>query len=390
MRVVICGAGIAGLSLAWCLERRGHEPLVVEYATQLRDRGYMMDFFGSGYDASERLGLLPDLSSIHDPVERLVLRDGDGRQRVSLSYEVLRRRLFGGRHFNFMRGDLERVLYEKLQCRRSIRFGTTVRSFEQDEETVHVRLSDGTTEVADLLVGADGVHSHVRRLAFGDDTAFVRPLGFTAAAYVVNAAPGALGVQHEFVTLTVPSRQVTLYPIRGDHVATFFLYADEPGEHPLAGSACGVLHRRYGDFGWQVPKALQQYMQASSVYLDAVSQVEMPRWSAGRVVLVGDACQCLSPLAGQGASMAITASYVLAEELGNSAGQPRQALSRYEQRLKPAIIAQQRAARRIARWFVPASAWRVTIRNAITRVSTWPVVSSVIRRRMAAQSVLRA
>jgi 2-polyprenyl-6-methoxyphenol hydroxylase-like FAD-dependent oxidoreductase len=117
MRVLISGAGIAGPSLAWCLERLGHQPVVVERAPQLRDEGYMMDFFGSGYDAAERLDLLPDLASIHYPIDRFVFVNGRGRERLSLAYPVLRRRLFNDRHFNFMRGDLERVLYERFQGR---------------------------------------------------------------------------------------------------------------------------------------------------------------------------------------------------------------------------------------------------------------------------------
>ncbi|MBI4278745.1 MAG: FAD-dependent monooxygenase [Armatimonadetes bacterium] len=178
MNVLICGAGIAGLAFAWCLERRGHQPLLVERAAHFRDEGYMMDFFGSGYDAAERLGLLPDLEAIHYPIGRLTFVDARGHERFSLPYAPLRRRLFSNRHFNFMRGDLERVLYDRFEGRRAIRFGTTVARFEQDQTSVQVTLSDGTVERVDLLVGADGVHSHVRALAFGGETRFARLLGY--------------------------------------------------------------------------------------------------------------------------------------------------------------------------------------------------------------------
>ncbi len=110
MRVLICAAGVAGLTLAWCLERRGHDPIVVERAPHPRDDGYMIDFFGSGFDVAERLGLLPALESIHYPVDRLAFVNGRGDERFSVPYPALRKRLFANRHFNFMRGELERLL----------------------------------------------------------------------------------------------------------------------------------------------------------------------------------------------------------------------------------------------------------------------------------------
>jgi len=386
MRVLICGAGIAGLTLAWCLERRGHEPLVVERAPRLREEGYMIDFFGSGCDAAERLGLLPDLESIHYPIDRLAFVDQAGRERFSVAYRPLRKHLFADRHFNFLRGELEHVLYRRFERRDTIRFGTTVASFEP-AGAMHVGLSDGTAVAADLLVGADGVHSHVRQLAFGDAQQCVHPLGYEMAAFLLDDPP-ASAPRDRFVTLTRPKRQVTTYPVRGGRTATFFLHtSDRTAEGvPSSESPCQALRRIYGDLHWVVPDLLDRCRTARDPLFDAVEQIRMPRWSSGRVALVGDACWCVSPLAGQGASMAVAGAYVLAEELSEPGG-IESALARYERRLRPAIERQQRAGERMAKWFVPDTERRLAVRDAITRISAWPPVAAVLRRRMAVETV---
>jgi 2-polyprenyl-6-methoxyphenol hydroxylase-like FAD-dependent oxidoreductase len=384
--IVICGAGIAGLTLAWCLERLGLQAWVVERAPHLRDEGYMIDFFGSGYDAAERLDLLPALASIHYPIDRFVFVNAAGRERFSVAYHPLRTRLFAGRHFNFLRGDLERVIYGRFQRREAIRFGTTIDSIEQVGDVVSVTLTDGTKIDADLLVGADGVHSHVRQLAFGDEGEFSRPLGYEMIAFIVENPP-ALARLDCFVTMTEPNRQVSLYPIRGGRMAAFFL-------HPVNSAASrGTAHARdlralgiYGDLNWVVPDLLDRCRTAPSVLFDAVEQIRMARWSRGRVALIGDACWCVSPLAGQGASMAVAGAYVLAHEL-HSAPTIDAALVGYERRLRGAITRQQSAARRIAKWLVPDTRFRLVARDLVTRASSWPVVAQILRRRMAAQSI---
>jgi 2-polyprenyl-6-methoxyphenol hydroxylase-like FAD-dependent oxidoreductase len=259
MKVLICGAGIAGLTLAWCLERLGHEPLVVERAPHLRDEGYMIDFFGSGCDAAERLGILPDLAAIHYPIQRLVFVNASGRERFSVAYLPLRRRLFADRHFNFLRGDLERALYRRFGHRHTIRFGTTVAWFEQKGDAVSVALSDGSEMRVDLLIGADGVHSHVRTLAFGDEQQFARLLGYEMAAFILESP--LPGVGHDrFVTMTRPQRQVAVYPIRGGRMATFFLHASDPADGPGVSSEgpYETLHGRCVGDGTRKPRKVRR------------------------------------------------------------------------------------------------------------------------------------
>jgi 2-polyprenyl-6-methoxyphenol hydroxylase-like FAD-dependent oxidoreductase len=388
MRVLVIGAGLAGLTLTFCLARNGHEVIVLERSPKLRGAGYMIDFFGSGYDAAERLGLLKKFEAIHYPIAWLSFFAPDGALRFRISYETMRR-LLGGRHFNFMRGDLERVLFDALPDRSRVRFDTTIESFTQRAEGIEATLSDGSKERADLLVGADGIHSHVRSIAFGEEQQFVRQLGYHTAAFVFDDPDMQAQIGDAFATLTVPGRQVALYPIRGGKVATFWVHrSDAAISDPGAGAAARELREVYGSLGWLVPDVLARGAEEKTSYFDTVAQVIMPKWSVGRVVLLGDACQCVSLLAGQGASMAVGGAYVLAEEIERSNADVPAALARYEQRLRPAILKKQKAGRNVARWFVPDDRVRLAVRDAVLRMSASSIGEWILRRQIAGESVI--
>jgi 2-polyprenyl-6-methoxyphenol hydroxylase-like FAD-dependent oxidoreductase len=387
MKVLIVGAGVAGLTLAWCLQRSGHDVTVIERRHGLGDDGYMIDFFGSGYDASEKLGLLARLESIHRPVDHMRVVGADGDTRASIPYKTVRARLFRNRHFNFMRGDLVRVLRDRVNGYCDVRLATNVVTVERHTQKTVVRLSDDTVIEADLLVGADGVHSNVRRLAFGPESHFGKAIGYTAAAFIIDNASTRLNPGRDFITFTVPNRQVSLYPIGLGRVATLFLHRSPTTVSGVSrGAPCAQLRNVYGDLQWLVPDLVDACEHARAVYFDTLEQIRMPRWSIDRVVLVGDACQCVSPLAGQGASMAVAAAYVLAEELEKQRNVGA-AMLRYQYRVQPAIERQQRAAFRMARWFVPSTSLGIRLRDAITRAAIWPSVGFVMRHRMAAQSI---
>ena len=389
MKILVCGAGIAGLTLGLSLQRLGYEPHIIEQAPGLRAGGYMIDFFGSGFDAAEKLALLPELERIHYPIARLSFLNSAGNKKFSVPYTILRKRLFQNRHFNFLRGDLERVLHAQIEGRVDLRFATTIHAIQDLSKEVRVTLSDGSKETYDLLVGADGVHSHVRRLVFGDEFLFNRFLGFHTAAFTLDRAPRGVRSTESFDTLTLPDRQVAVYPIRGGQLSTFFVHrAERPAGNLSREAALLELRDRYGDMGWIVPDLLREASSAPDLYFDDVAQIEVAHWSSGRVVLLGDACQCVSLLAGQGASMAMAGAYVLAEAL-HAESSIQQALQRYEQRLKPSIRNKQAAGRKMAAWFVPRSSFRIMIRDAALRLSVWPGTSYFVRNSVAGDSIFR-
>ncbi len=363
MKVLISGAGIAGLALAHRLGTLGHEVVVLEQAAGPRTSGYMIDFFGPGYDAAERMGVLPRLLDLGYRVEEAAYVDSRGRRVAGLRFDRLARAV-DGRLVSIMRPDLERAFREDLPAGVALRFGARVVGVDDGPTGVTVRLADGTTAAGDLLVGADGVHSAVRRLVFGGG--HVRYLGFHTAAFTFDDPSVHELVAGRFCVTDTTGRQVGFYGLRDGRVAAFTVHRAPSPDLP-ADPRVEVV-RAYGSLGWVVPRALARCPQ--EIYYDQVAQVELPRWSSGRVVLVGDACGAVSLLAGQGASLGIGGAYVLAEHLDDRAA--------YERAWRPVVLEKQQVARSGARWFLPASPWRLRARRVAMRLSNLPGVDRVV------------
>ena len=375
MKVVICGAGIAGLTLGWWLARDGWDVVIVEKAAAVRDEGYMIDFMSSGWDVAERMGVLPRLQQIAYDIPGVQWIDDTGRTQARIDYHRFARML-GGRLLSLMRGDLERVLFEALPASVDVRFGMTIELIREGTDNIEVTLTDGRGEAADLVVGADGIHSRVRTLVFGDERQFRRDLGYHTAAYVFEdpAAVDALGGQ--FKIMALPSRQAGFYPLRAGRVAAFFAHvAENPA---LAPDPVAELCRIYGDLGWLVPTGLAHAAKFPGIYYDQIAQIEMPRWTLGRVALVGDACDAVSLLAGQGASLAMGTAYVLAQELRRRAT-IKAALDAYGVRLILDVQRKQKAGRQTARWLVPRSWGDIAMRNWAFRVALLPGLSWMLK-----------
>ncbi|MBE3011848.1 FAD-dependent monooxygenase [Microbispora sp. NEAU-D428] len=364
MRAIVCGAGIAGTALAWHLERAGWDVELVERAPAFRTGGYMIDFYGPGLEAAGRMGLRPRLEEVRHPVQEIGYVDGSGRQTSRLAVKAGFAEVV-----SLLRGDLARVLAE--QVRAPVRYGTTVTAVKQDDGGVEVELTDGTRHEADLLVGADGVHSRVRELIFGPEGRFVRYLGHHVAAYVIEDEDFSRRVGPRYRMLTVPRLMAGAYAVGGDRLALLFL-RHEPDPAVPADPAAS-LRRHYGHLGWILPEVLARCPRPPELYYDQVTQVEAHRWNSGRVVLLGDACQAVSLFAGHGASLAVAAAWVLADELrATSSGDLSPALDRYAARMRPVVADVQSFGRRFLPWMAPSSRLRITARDWLLRLASLP------------------
>lgn len=362
-KIVICGAGIAGLALAHRLAHTGYDVVVLERAPAPRAQGYMIDFFGPGYDAAEAMGLLPRLHALAHDVHTAAYVDETGRRRATLPFERIAKNV-GGRLLSIMRPDLERALREQLPQTVQLRFDAQLTHIDNGTDGVRVTLADSSTLDADLLVGADGIHSTVRELIFGAEHRYLRYLGFHTAAFTFHSPDIHSQVRGKFCLTDTIDRQFAFYGLDDDRVATFTVH--RTADPTLPGDPQAALREVYGSMGWGVAQALAQCPPPDQVYYDQVAQVEVPEWSCGRVTLLGDACQAVSLLAGQGASLGIAGAYVLAEQL-TAAPSIDTGLRRYEQLWRPIVDEKQRAARHAVRWFLPRSSWQLWLR----RIALW-------------------
>jgi deazaflavin-dependent oxidoreductase (nitroreductase family) len=385
VRALICGAGIAGLALAQRLQSHGWEVVLVEHARGPRSQGYMLDFFGPGYDAAGAMGVLPRLKELAYHIDEVAYVDTNGRRRARMSYALFDR-IVHGRLLSLLRPDLEAALRDSLNGGVQLRFGCSVADIDNSPTGVRATLTDGSTVHADLLVGADGIHSKVRQLVFGPERDVLRFLGFHAAAYVFDDPEMRARLRDRFCMTDSANQLMGLYGLRDGRVATFCVHRTV--DPALPGDPRSVLQQTYGSLGWLVPRALEQCPPNSELYYDQVAQVDVPRWARGRVVLIGDACQAVSLLAGQGAALAVAGAYVLGEHLAN-ASSIETALARYEHVWRPIIEEKQQVARRGTEWFLPRTPTQIWVRRLMLAVGSLPLVDQYVGAELVGKSNLR-
>lgn len=373
MKIAINGAGIAGTALACWLSRLGHEVLLVERAPRLRTGGYILNVWGIGYDAVERMGLLPQLLALQYDTDELRMVDVQGRTRGHYSSHVLQR-LANGRIASLARADIAAAIHGLLDGRVETIFGDSIATIEDDGARAHIGFETGAPREVDLVIGADGLHSRVRQIAFGADARFEHSMGCHVASFeIAGYRPRE---DRLYVACTTPGRYVARFPVRGDRTLVFMLLRDEyllGGRPSDDAGRKAALKEAFSGMGWECPAILSALEDADELYFDSISQIRMDAWVKGRVALVGDSAACPSLIAGEGAGFALAQAYVLAGELHHHQGDLDSALKRYQGRMKPYTLRKQKHAEGLVPSFVPKTALGVRARDMATVLMRLPV-----------------
>ena len=378
MKVVINGAGIAGTALAYWLSKLGHDVLLVERAPELRTGGFVVNLWGIGYDALERMGLLPRLLELQHHSDELRMVDRSGRTRGGYPSSVLLK-LANGRMATLARSDIAAAIYGSLDGRVETLFGDSVTAIDDDGTRARVGFAHSTPREVDLVIGADGLHSRVRQLVFGPDARFEYPMGCHVASFEVAGYRHRNG--NAYVAHTAPGRYVARFPMRDDRTLFFVLMRDEylKGRFPVSHiERKAALVDALADIGWESASILSAVEQVEDIYFDSISQIRMDEWSRGKVALIGDAAACPSLIAGEGAGFALAEAYVLAGELQRHGGDTESAIVSYQTRLKAVVARKQKQAESLVASFVPRTAHGVRVRDYATLLMRLPVFPGIL------------
>jgi 2-polyprenyl-6-methoxyphenol hydroxylase-like FAD-dependent oxidoreductase len=330
-RVLISGASIAGPTLAFWLARHGFRPTVVERAPGLREGGNGVDVRGQAIEVAERMGIMPRIRAAATDIIGMSFVNTANRSVARIDMQAIQRKHASG-EVEIMRGDLAAILHDVTKDDVEYVFGDSIHTMEQDDDGVTVTFERGATRRFDLVIGADGLHSTVRHLAFGPESQFLKYMGHYFA--FANADP-ALGEQRWMTLYNLPGKAAGVYR-SGNHAGAkvnFMFRRSEPLTYDYRDieQQKRLLSEAFAGVPWRVPQLLARALADPDFYFDALSQVRMPSWSSGRVALAGDAAHCASPVAGAGAMLGLIGAYRLAGELSAAAGDHRVALRRYEQ-----------------------------------------------------------
>lgn len=375
--VLISGAGIAGTSLAFWLKKFGFNPTLVEIAPKLREGGYAIDFMGAGYDVAEKMGILPALEKVDINFSKLSFVDGDNREKATMDYQK-GKRLMNNRAMTLLRSDLAKVIYNSLDSGVEIILGDTIDKIDQDEEKADVTFRSGLKRTFDLVVGADGLHSKVRTLVFGNEALFEKYYGYYTCSFTIDNFSYDGGA---FSMYNVPSKQIAIYSSNENKTTTFFIFTSPEKlayDHHDIAKQKQILKKEFANVGWKCPELLSKIDATTDLYFDPISQIKMDNWSKGRVTLIGDACDCPSLLSGKGSTLAMVGAYILAGELKQANGNYKTAFAQYENIFKPFMDKKQKAAQFFAKSFVPKSNSGIWFRNLAFRLMSINFVAKLL------------
>jgi 2-polyprenyl-6-methoxyphenol hydroxylase-like FAD-dependent oxidoreductase len=352
--VLISGAGVAGPALALGLRRRGFAATVVERAPSLRTGGYKVDVRGAGVTALKHLGVYERARAVDVGMKRITYVRKDGRPIAALPADLLMGRR--GDDIEVLRGDLSEILYAETAADVEYVFGDAIASLHDGPDGVDVTFERGAARRFDYVVGADGLHSATRKLAFGEV-----PPHHLGAYISIFSVPNHLRIDREEIMFFRPGRLVFAYAMGPDRPAQVgMVFASAPLGHDRRDVAAqkALIKDAFAGMGWEADRFLASLDAAGDFYFDSLAQVGLPRWSSGRVGLLGDAAHCPSPASGQGTSLALVGAHVLGQHLGEPGG-----LEEYERVMRPYVDKNMALGKKMAKDIVPGGRLAIAFRS---------------------------
>jgi 2-polyprenyl-6-methoxyphenol hydroxylase-like FAD-dependent oxidoreductase len=360
--ILISGASIAGPALAFWLNKYGFKPTIIERAPGIRPGGYAVDFRGVGIDALEKMDIVNEIKKYETRAGKITIVNKNNKKLASMPDG------FTSGELEILRGDLANVFYEATKNDTEYIFDDSIAAMQQTATGVEVAFNKGEPRKFDLVIGADGLHSNVRALAFGDEARFLHHLGIYFAIFTT---PNFMDLK-DMAGLYYGSlgKRAGVFSSKKDTQAQASFYFASPKfdyNYRDIDAQKQIIRDMFTGEPWQIPQMLKYMDEAKDFYFDSVSQIRMDRWSDGRIALLGDAGYCASPMSGMGTSMAVVGAYILAGELNEADGDYATAFARYEKQMRPFVTAAQKMAEG-AEWFVPTTRFKLWMSRQIWKI----------------------
>lgn len=363
--MLISGAGVGGQALAYWLRRFGFNPVVVERSPALRHGGHAVDLRGAAIEVARRMGILDAVRAARTTTRGMSYVNAAGTRVASVDAAF---GVVDAEDVEIVRGDLVASMYDAANTDVEYIFGDSVASLTEGDDGITVTFERSGQREFDLVVGADGLHSRVRDLAFGPESSYIDHLGLYLSVFTV---PNEFELDDWQLIHVAPGKSVTISSVRGNREArAIFFFASGLLDYDYRDleRQQDLLAATFASDGWEVPRLLRAMGEAPDFYFDSVSQVRMSSWSAGRVTLLGDAGYCPSPLSGQGSSLALVGAYVLACELLEADGDYGAAFTNYQDRMRDFVERNQRLAIGNVKRFIPNSRRQIWLQKQGMRV----------------------